>query len=561
MHTRERMMILRYGSVLCVLSTLAGLFSTWATQPAAGADWPQWRGPTRNGIAPAGPKLADSWPQDGPKLLWRSGPIPSAQTGGVGSIAVAGGRAFVYVNWRHLAGKLTLAPFLDDLKNVVSAETLEQMTRAKDVDFSIDQRDTSGSRLRNNFSANPSVKWKSERESEKALAVILKKLARFEDVIVCLDAATGKELWKRAFPGTYTARWGQANHWGASSTPTIAGDKCYVAGSAGLYCLSVANGSVVWQAKIDFTNSSPLVAHDAVYVQTPELKGFHAQTGKLLWSRAVGGDKFLGVNCSPISWTNAGKNYVLGISGAGLFCVQADNGELVWQGPKLGEASSTPVLSGNTVIVDGVGGVQAFKVSPQGAERIWAQGNAPYHPSTPIIHQDHVYLIDASATRCLDLQTGAVKWTVRKGVNYSSALLADGKVIAYQNLSHGPMHLMMYGAAPGKFELLGEFHPPSAECSSPALADGKLYLRLHDCVACYDMTAAGQITALGKPPVTANQRQVNRIAFPAPTPGRRPFPRLHLQKRWAGGRIGRGFAAPRAMAWQPPMPILRSGSI
>jgi outer membrane protein assembly factor BamB len=554
------MMILRAVALLCAFNALAGSLGSGAAQPAVGADWPQWRGPTRNGIVPAGPKLADSWPQDGPKLLWKSGPIPSAQAGGVGSIAVASGRAFVYVNWRHLAGKLTLAPFLNDLKDVVSAETLEQMTRAKDVEFAIDQRDVSGSRVGNNFTANPSVKWKSERESEKALAVILEKLARFEDVIVCLDATSGKELWKRAFPGTYTTRWGQANHWGASGTPTIAGDKCYVAGSAGLYCLAVADGDVVWQARIDFTNSSPLVAYDAVYLQTPELKAFNAQTGQLLWSRALGGDKFQGANFSPIAWTNAGQNYVLGSSGAGLFCVQADNGKLLWQGPKLGEGSSTPVLSSNVVVVDGVGGAQAFKISPQGAERLWAQGNAPYHPSTPIIYQDHVYLIDASVTRCLHLQTGAVKWTERKGVNYSSALLADGKVFAYQNLSHGPMHLMMYRATAGKFELLGEFHPPSAECSSPALADGKLYLRLHDCVACYDVTAAGTSTALDKPSATAGQRQARgRIAFPVPDP-QLPMPRtsspepVGWSKNWPRfrGPTGDGVAAADA---DPPIRV------
>ena len=42
---------------------------------AAGVDWPQYRGPTRDGIAPVGPKLADNWPKDGPPLLWKSEPL------------------------------------------------------------------------------------------------------------------------------------------------------------------------------------------------------------------------------------------------------------------------------------------------------------------------------------------------------------------------------------------------------------------------------------------------------------------------------------------------------
>jgi len=62
------------------------------TDAAAGADWPQWRGPTRDGIAPAGPKLLDTWPKGGPQLVWKSEPIPSGAKGGAGSVVVADGR-------------------------------------------------------------------------------------------------------------------------------------------------------------------------------------------------------------------------------------------------------------------------------------------------------------------------------------------------------------------------------------------------------------------------------------------------------------------------------------
>jgi hypothetical protein len=65
------------------------------------ADWPQWRGPDRNGIAPASPKLLERWPTNGPSLLWKSEPIPSGTEGGCGSVTIAGGKAFVFVHWKH----------------------------------------------------------------------------------------------------------------------------------------------------------------------------------------------------------------------------------------------------------------------------------------------------------------------------------------------------------------------------------------------------------------------------------------------------------------------------
>src|SRR4051812_9913903 len=71
-----------------------------STAPAP-ADWPQWRGPNRDGVAPSGPKLLDTWPKEGPKQLWKSGWIPAGHAGGIGSPVVAEGKVFLYVSWRH----------------------------------------------------------------------------------------------------------------------------------------------------------------------------------------------------------------------------------------------------------------------------------------------------------------------------------------------------------------------------------------------------------------------------------------------------------------------------
>jgi hypothetical protein len=85
-------------------------------QPAAGpttsADWPQYRGPTRDGIAPSGPKLLDAWPKEGPKVLWKSAAL-WPKTGGMkgdlahagcGSVSIADGRAFVFASFRRNTG-------------------------------------------------------------------------------------------------------------------------------------------------------------------------------------------------------------------------------------------------------------------------------------------------------------------------------------------------------------------------------------------------------------------------------------------------------------------------
>ncbi|MBJ7392261.1 MAG: hypothetical protein JHC85_11880, partial [Chthoniobacterales bacterium] len=68
---------------------------------ASSSDWPQWRGPERNGILPKGPSLAPSWGAAGPLKLWESEPIPSDDEGGHGSVVAANGRVYLSVVWHR----------------------------------------------------------------------------------------------------------------------------------------------------------------------------------------------------------------------------------------------------------------------------------------------------------------------------------------------------------------------------------------------------------------------------------------------------------------------------
>src|SRR5882762_1485266 len=63
------------------------------------ADWPQWRGPLRNGVLADSPKLLDAWPKGELEQLWDSEQIPSNDDGGLSSVVVAGDRALLSVVW------------------------------------------------------------------------------------------------------------------------------------------------------------------------------------------------------------------------------------------------------------------------------------------------------------------------------------------------------------------------------------------------------------------------------------------------------------------------------
>ncbi len=116
-------------ALVAVAVLVVGRGMSCAADPPLSIDWPQWRGLTRDGIAPAGPKLLDAWPEEGPRLIWKSGPLPSAAKGGSGSVAVAQGKAFVLVNAGKAAVVIDEARLQSALSEVV--KEFEQKARRR----------------------------------------------------------------------------------------------------------------------------------------------------------------------------------------------------------------------------------------------------------------------------------------------------------------------------------------------------------------------------------------------------------------------------------------------
>jgi outer membrane protein assembly factor BamB len=294
----------------------------------------------------------------------------------------------------------------------------------------------------------------------------------------------------------------------ASGTPAVVNGRCYVAGAAGLYCLSVKDGSVIWQAPLAFTNSSPLVAGGAVYVKSNGREGltaFDAETGRLLWRCDVGGGgnfECFNIVQSPILWRAGGKDFVLCLSMSGLYCIDPATGKALWCEKNGGtaEGGSTPALSGDTLVVDCDADVKAFKLTPQKAELLWTSKPGDHRAGSPLIYGGYAYVAGEGLLRCLDLKTGERKAasTKMQGSNYTSPVAADGKLFYVNGHGWYPLFVQMISASPDKMEELGVFPNPQkgghglvCTCSSPALANGRIYPRMINYVACYDLTEAG----------------------------------------------------------------------
>jgi outer membrane protein assembly factor BamB len=513
------------------------------------ASWPQWRGPTRDGIAPTSPKLLDTWPKGGPKLLWKSEFIPGAEDGGCGSVVVADGKAFVYVNWggpvaastkklkelgweegvpEELAKKIEVArTSADRVKLKTEAEIdayIKEFTAKLNPQLSQKYADFIKKRVGKQAGWDgcdwPTlVRWSALREKEfpsidalaKEMGILIFHYGNpffsgsewcshprtFSDTVVCLDAATGKELWKKDLPSK-----GPGGKWAGSSTPAVVNGRCYAVGNAGLYCLSAKDGSVIWQINGKYSNSSPLVDNGAVYITEPDLTAYNAETGQLLWKTPMGDRDggYNGPNFSVALWTSGGKSYLVGLGEHAFYCVDPRNGSLLWKvnGVAAPEGSTTPSICGDIAAFRGDGGDYAFKITPQDAKQLWKTPPGAWRSSSLCVYQNCVYAVDNGKLRCLDLKTGQVKWEKKEVHNhYSSPILADGKLLCPTG-GRDFNYLVMLKATPEGFEELGQLGQSPDErhivscCSSPALAGGKLYLRGTNALLCYDLRVEGK---------------------------------------------------------------------
>jgi outer membrane protein assembly factor BamB len=502
----------------------------------AASDWPQWRGPQRDGRLIESSPLADHWPASGIKKLWDSEEIPSDDNGGFSSPIAAGGKVYVSIVWHRDVPSETRA--IDDIvmrqlgyqsvagwpKDIVA--NMEKTRRELDpnlmgaeydkfvqdwLDKNLDakKRQTSAGFVRGRFNRRgdaiplevydklltvskkrfPSQaameEWVNaqgfgEKLAKEIIAAVPPTMRVADDVVLCLDLATGKTLWKFSAPGEAVGR-------NASSTPCIADGKIYALGSTNCYAVDAQTGKQVWAAPLPLKGpaSSPLIAEGVFVVNAGKLVAFDAATGKQLWTQPKAG----GGNASPVAWKCGEKSVVI-CNGKALAGVDLKTGALLWSVPAGGDC--TPALAGDRLAVQTSNakvGIMAGKLTATNFVQSW---NLPYDPlrsqSSPLIVDGHLYLMDDNFHWCLELATGKQLWKEKvPSSTITSPVLADGKAYLLVN---GGAKIMMMKLAPEKRIELGLANVRGAlGVPSPAIADGKLILRGRKGISCFRLTA------------------------------------------------------------------------
>ncbi len=397
-----------------------------ATVVAAEGDWPQWRGPSRDGVA-AGATLPDTLPAS-LKLVWKT-----EAGAGYSGPAIAGGKVVVF-----------------------------------------------------------------SRQGEN-------------EVVQCLSAADGKQVWNQSYPAPYTPASVAARHGkGPFATPTVAGGRVFSLGISGiLTAWDVQSGKRLWQN--DFkgqfrrtypswgASCSPLAEGNLCIVavgakEEGGLAAFDVEGGKVVWQQTADGAAY----SSPIAADVAGRRQIIALMEHNLLAVEPKEGKVLWKAPLVVQYEQnifTPIVQKDLVIVSGWRQpIRAYRVAAKDGEltaaEAWRNDGEAFFMSTPVLVGGHLYgLADRGRGTlvCVNAEDGQTKWSGAAGLGeYASIVAAGDKLLVLT--TNGT--LLLVAASPAEYKELGKASlGQGATWAHVALAGGRIYVRDKANVACYELRA------------------------------------------------------------------------
>ncbi len=389
-------------------------------------DWPQWRGPQRDGIS-AETGLLKEWPAGGPKLLFKATEIG----GGFSSVATSGDRLF------------TMGDKGEDC-------FLMALSRADGKIFWSTKVGKAGAPGWGGF-AGPRCTPATDGE----LVYTVGQWGEF----VCADAKSGEVKWSKNFENDFGAK---RPEWGFSESPLLDGNNVVVTpgGKSGaIVALNKKTGEVVWQSK-EFTDnahySSLIIAEIGgvrQYLQLTDasVAGVATKDGKLLWRAPRPGKTAV----IPTPVYHDGIVFVTSGYGVGCnaFKVTAADGKFT-------------------------------------AEQIYASKAMANHHGGVLRIGGNVYgHSEGKGWTCQDLKSGEAKWQEKGKVGKGSVVAIGNQLILRAEDGKGTVALIEATpegySEKGRFD-----PPNRSEKHSwahPVVSDGKLWLRDQDVLLCYDL--------------------------------------------------------------------------
>jgi outer membrane protein assembly factor BamB len=396
------------------------------------ADWPQWRGPQRNGVS-SETGLLKQWPAEGPRLVWQVKDLGD----GYSTPAIVGNRIYVMSNKGD--EEFVQALSVTDGGNIWSTKVGKVGANPKETNYA-------GAR------STPTVD-----------GALLYALGSDGD-LACLDTARGGVRWQKNLKTDYG---GKPGLWAYAESPLVDGNAVVVTpggADATIVALNKTTGETIWKCPLPEADTAAFSS--AVVLRTYGMKqyvqllqkglvGIDPRSGKLLWRYS-----------KPISRFDANIPTPVVSRDAHVYVASAGTG-------------------GGTVKV-------TAKDETYEAEQLYFDAKMPTAIGGAVKIGDHLYGTTNQAMLCVEFETGAVKWQDR-ALQAASLCYADGHLYLHsENGEVGLVEATPEGyREKGRFTPPDQpDRGRSKAWAYPVVANGRLYIRDFGMLWCYDIRGA-----------------------------------------------------------------------
>ena len=418
----------RLGASLIAIGALGA--AVWTSSTAA-ENWPQYRGPDRSGIVTE-KNLAATWPEKGPKELWR-------QPTGIGFASPIGVDGKVYEFYLG-EGNTT------DILEAFDAQTGKSLWK-QSVPTKYNQT-FPGTRCTPLIDGDRIFTYGADAQ------------------LIARNLADGKQLWTvDVMKESGSVQRAAGDNWGNSSSPLIEGDSIYVqvreSGNAAV-CIDKKDGKILWKSEaMDGGYASPVLAGVAGKKQllcfaSKHLIALNPTTGKTLWILGADFETQYRINATmPI--VHDGKVF--------LSC---------WYNNQR------------------CGLYDLNKLTAAGPEKVWEGKQITARFQAPILDNGYLYANSEGVLKCVRWADGKVMWTspnIDKLLGFGGTMVRFGgdKLICLNSEIGGLNLIKATPEGMEKITTLKRFVQGNQIWATPLVYNGKLYIQSKDELIAYDI--------------------------------------------------------------------------
>ncbi len=334
--------------------------------------------------------------------------------------------------------------------------------------------------------------------------------------LTCLDAKTGKQLWRSSYPTNYEDTYGFSN--GPRTSPVVDEGRVYTFGVEGrLRCHDTSDGKLRWDVDTAATfgvvqnffgvGSTPRVEGELLIASIGgSTKGVSNGSGIVAFDKKTGevrykiGDELAGYS-SPVMATIGERRWGFVFARGGLVGFEPTRGKIdfvfPWRAKKRESVNAAnPVVVGDTVFITesyGPGGA-LLKVRRGGVDLVRQDDprsrdkSLMSHWATPIYRDGYLYGCHGSGSgeaelRAVNFRTGKVAWR-KPGLGRVTLTYVDGHLLVLTERGR----LIVIEANPEKFVKVAELPLVSYPAwNAPVVAGSQLYVRGKKRLVCLDL--------------------------------------------------------------------------